>query len=285
MTQETATYLTNIVIGTILAVLATHYWWRHREADTIRHWILAAWILTLADVLFAARAVLPHIPGRLLPTLGVTIGHAVMLSAAQRTAGLRQRPGLALAVVALHAAALVAFLFRDQPSNWRMVTNGVVWGGFSLASAWCLRQGARQFWNSLTAPASVFLAHAAFHGLRVVCAALFETQQWTQASGVLQVVGDLEVSFFMVALFVGLLLSYLQLRHEELMSARAEVQTLSGLLPMCAWCKKVRDDEGYWEQVEEYIGRRSQLKFTHSVCADCLDDVRRREGLAPTPGR
>ncbi len=37
MTQETATYLTNIVIGAILAVLATHYWWKHREAATIRH--------------------------------------------------------------------------------------------------------------------------------------------------------------------------------------------------------------------------------------------------------
>ncbi len=241
--------------------------------------------MTFADVLFAARPFLPHVPGRLLPTLGVTIGHAVMLFAAQRTAGLAQRRGIAAVVVVLHAAALVAFLFRDQPSNWRMVTNGVVWDGFPLASAWCLRQGARQFWGSLAAPATVFLAHAAFHGLRIGFAVLFEAGDWAAANAALQVLGDLEVSFFMVALFVGLLLAYLQLRHEELMSVHAEVQTLSGLLPMCAWCKKVRDDEGYWEQVEDYLSRRSQLKFTHSVCADCLDEVRRREGIAPTPGR
>jgi len=92
-------------------------------------------------------------------------------------------------------------------------------------------------------------------------------------------VGDLEVSFFMVALFVGLLLAYLQRRHEELMSAQAEVRTLSGLLPMCAWCKKVRDDQGYWEQVEDYFSKRSSVRFTHGVCASCLEEVKVREGL------
>ena len=270
MNQETVTYLTNIVIGVILAVLLTVYWSAHRKTLTIRHWVLSAWILTIADVLFAARPILPYPLGRLLPTLGVTIGHAVMLVAAQETARLRPRPGLAGGLVAVHAAALVAFLFLEQPSHWRMVVNGVVWGGCSIVTAWCLRQGAAHFWESLAAPATVLVVHGLFHGLRVGLAMLFAGLGWTEAAAVLQIVGDLEVSFFMVALFVGLLIAYLRVWHEELMSVQAEVRTLSGLLPMCAWCKKVRDDEGYWEQVEEYFSRRSGLKFTHGVCADCM---------------
>lgn len=56
----------------------------------------------------------------------------------------------------------------------------------------------------------------------------------------------------------------------ELQEALANVKTLSGLLPICASCKKIRDDEGYWHQVEEYISEHSEVVFTHGICPDCL---------------
>ena len=56
---------------------------------------------------------------------------------------------------------------------------------------------------------------------------------------------------------------------EELASARVEMATLSGLLPICAWCKKVRDDDGYWKQVEDYFSQRTHVDFTHSICTSC----------------
>jgi AmiR/NasT family two-component response regulator len=57
--------------------------------------------------------------------------------------------------------------------------------------------------------------------------------------------------------------------NAELQDALAQVKTLSGLLPMCASCKKVRDDEGYWHQVEVYIRDHSEVNFTHGICPDC----------------
>lgn len=56
----------------------------------------------------------------------------------------------------------------------------------------------------------------------------------------------------------------------ELKKALAEVKTLSGLLPICSFCKKVRDDRGYWNQIESYITEHSDLFFTHGLCPDCL---------------
>jgi hypothetical protein len=44
---------------------------------------------------------------------------------------------------------------------------------------------------------------------------------------------------------------------------------LSGLLPICAWCKRIRNDAGYWEQVEQYLAKHSDAAFTHSICEDC----------------
>ncbi|HUD45948.1 MAG TPA: PAS domain S-box protein [Candidatus Baltobacteraceae bacterium] len=55
----------------------------------------------------------------------------------------------------------------------------------------------------------------------------------------------------------------------ELRRLLGEVKTLSGLLPICAYCKKIRDDKGYWNQIELYIAERSSANFTHSVCPDC----------------
>lgn len=61
------------------------------------------------------------------------------------------------------------------------------------------------------------------------------------------------------------------LREEKDRTSKAleEVKTLSGLLPICASCKKIRDDSGYWNQIEQYIQKHSDAKFTHGICPDC----------------
>jgi CheY-like chemotaxis protein len=56
---------------------------------------------------------------------------------------------------------------------------------------------------------------------------------------------------------------------EELNAAMANIKTLKGLLPICASCKKIRDDQGYWNQVESYISTHSEVQFSHSVCPEC----------------
>jgi len=56
----------------------------------------------------------------------------------------------------------------------------------------------------------------------------------------------------------------------ELQQALAKIKTLSGLLPVCASCKKIRDDQGYWKQIELYISEHSDATITHGICPDCL---------------
>jgi signal transduction histidine kinase len=58
-------------------------------------------------------------------------------------------------------------------------------------------------------------------------------------------------------------------RTAELQAAMAEVKILSGFLPICAACKNIRDDKGYWNQIESYIRDHSEAEFTHSICPDC----------------
>lgn len=65
----------------------------------------------------------------------------------------------------------------------------------------------------------------------------------------------------------------------ELREALGKVKMLSGLLPICASCKKIRDDQGRWLQVETYVRDRSEAEFTHGICPECSHKFRQDEGL------
>ncbi|WP_291271429.1 two-component regulator propeller domain-containing protein [Geothrix sp.] len=76
----------------------------------------------------------------------------------------------------------------------------------------------------------------------------------------------------------------LQHRNEELSSALGNVKQLSGLLPICSTCKKIRDDQGYWNQLEHYISEHSEVGFSHGICPDCVETMfpkRAKGGQAP----
>jgi CheY-like chemotaxis protein len=56
----------------------------------------------------------------------------------------------------------------------------------------------------------------------------------------------------------------------DLQEAMAQIKTLSGLLPICANCKKIRNDKGYWERIETYIAKHTEAQFTHGICPECV---------------
>jgi two-component system, response regulator PdtaR len=58
---------------------------------------------------------------------------------------------------------------------------------------------------------------------------------------------------------------------EKLKKSLATTKTLSGILPICASCKKIRNDQNYWEEVELYVERHSTAEFTHGMCPDCTE--------------
>jgi CheY-like chemotaxis protein len=76
-----------------------------------------------------------------------------------------------------------------------------------------------------------------------------------------------------IAVEVGLYRARLENQREvlikDLQEAMSKIKTLSGLIPICAWCKKIRDDQGYWQTVEQYVKEHSQADFTHGMCPEC----------------
>jgi PleD family two-component response regulator len=79
-------------------------------------------------------------------------------------------------------------------------------------------------------------------------------------------------------------------RVAELQAALSNVKQLQGLLPICSYCKRIRGDDQYWEQVESYIAERSDAQFSHGICPNCYVDLEKqiesyRNGSASRPPR
>ena len=73
--------------------------------------------------------------------------------------------------------------------------------------------------------------------------------------------------------------SELEMANRDLKDALNNVQLLQGLLPICASCKKIRDDKGYWHQVETYIRDHTEVQFSHGMCPDCFSKIMNESGL------
>ncbi len=80
--------------------------------------------------------------------------------------------------------------------------------------------------------------------------------------------------------------SELATRVKELQEALDQIETLEGILPICMYCKKIRNDQNYWQQVESYISQHSQAEFTHGLCPECFEKHIKRplQGLSPEGG-
>jgi CheY-like chemotaxis protein len=76
-----------------------------------------------------------------------------------------------------------------------------------------------------------------------------------------------------VAVEIAIYKAKLEAEREQLISelqeALATIKTLRGLIPICAWCKQIRNDKGYWQAVEQYIEEHSDVEFTHGMCPEC----------------
>jgi len=77
-------------------------------------------------------------------------------------------------------------------------------------------------------------------------------------------------SIGLIFIALGLVIINAQRLEKDLIQAGKEIKTLQGFLPICAHCKKIRDDKGYWNQIESYLNAHSEVTFSHGICDECL---------------
>lgn len=91
-------------------------------------------------------------------------------------------------------------------------------------------------------------------------------------SGIMRTSYDPAFVFFHAAIYMVVFLLALgyELQRER---AKREIRELRGLLPICSSCKRIRDDQGYWNQIEDYLQKRSEVQFSHGLCSECMEKL------------
>lgn len=151
---------------------------------------------------------------------------------------------IVILVVSLACAAAIVVLYRNKVHK-RYGPNWIVPTGIGLQVAIGV---IRLFYTALFGEGpSRFMAAGSIEGLFIMA---------TFAS-----------AFFNA---IGLIVLNSQRTEQELKAATAEVKTLRGIIPICSSCKRIRDDQGYWNAVESYIHDHTEAEFSHSLCPDCV---------------
>ena len=134
--------------------------------------------------------------------------------------------------------------------------------------AYALRQGTPVFFLPTDAP-SATSGRGVLHSLAI------SSQIVGMFCGELlpEVAGAQEVAFSVLSMLLGMSADALA-TLKRTRQLTGQIETLQKLLPLCAWCKKVRNDSGYWDQIEKYITTNTQTQITHGICPDCAAKMR-----------
>jgi hypothetical protein len=142
-----------------------------------------------------------------------------------------------------------------RESVWKLAESGIRHGQFARA----LRENGSLFIHDNSSDSAEL---SLLHPMKL------SNQVLGMFCGILQTSATHEVAFSLLSLLLGECTDALAtLRRTRQLTS--QIDLLDGLLPFCAWCKKVRNDRGYWEQIERYIAQNSRTSLTHGICPDC----------------
>lgn len=278
-------FLAAAFITTMLALQLTEYWWRHRRNQAIGYWVLAIWIFVTADFAFMMSTGLSSMGIRFVSRVCVTAAYGALLLGAQRTAGVKPQARMVGGALIVYAASLALFSNSIETTFVRHLYGRAVWGAICVAGYFLLRRASRHFWGGLNTPATILLIQGIYNAARASSYGVLYVMDATAFDASLKYLDYVDVVLFDIALFVALMVALLNEGHEQVATSRTEIETLTGLLPTCAWCRKVRDDDGYWHEMADYFTKKNRVTLTHGICTSCADKLAKEAAATRKSGK
>ena len=267
---RTLSFITGVSALAMFICMA-HVALRHRTYPGFSHWGAAFLANCLGLLATSARSILPD-------TISIVLGNSLNLAAPilicrglVRFSGARQANWLDIAGLLSLAGLLTCFTYLDNNMRQRTVFLAFWMAVFYLRAAWLARFPMARVLGGCNCLLAVSLASA---GLWLVYYGVF---YWflqgagndMMRAGVTTGLNLVLWLFFTTAIMVGLISVNSKRLENDLLSAGEEIVELRSFLPICANCKKIRDDQGYWQQVEMYLEVHTGAETTHSICPDC----------------
>jgi len=260
------------VIGLLLFACLLYVSRTRKTYPGFGHWTVSAFCYMLGMLLIGLRNTLPAAFTIVLPN-GLLIGTLCLLGAGIATfADLKHRLWRYAVPVALSMALSAVFTYHTPSLHTRIAIFSAL---FALCAFWCAILIHRHIPRFLHSANRLLELSLAVGGLWSVFRGIYTP--WFESSHAdlllsspVQGASLLIYTVTFIALCFGLSVLNSQRVEYDLSRANDEVKVLKGIIPICAACKKIRDDKGYWTQVESYIRSHSEAEFSHGLCPDCV---------------
>lgn len=254
-----------------IAIPLTYVWFSRKTYAGFGAWTLSAWSAFAGILLIAGRGIIPDLCSVLIANLLLIATSSLILSGLLAFCGERPRHRVHAGLLLLYTL-LITYLLYVRPSlQARLVFFSLGIGVLGLLStymAWkrlpaVLHNANPLVISTLLFVSSVYLARGILSWIVPP-----PTENFMDPSPV-QGISLLVYLLGHTVLSAGLLVLNGQRVERDLQVAMDECKVLQGILPICAHCKKIRDDRGAWNQLEAYIHQHTDAEFSHGICPDC----------------
>lgn len=277
---RTLMFVANLILIVVTIAISVFTWSGRVRERSLEFWSLGFICKALGCLGIYLRGSIPMFFSGPLANTAFIAGTAMFFSGASLFAGRGHRLRLSLASIAL-AFVIYCAVYSQPDYNLRVAVGSTLAGVFDLAIAriWC-GKGARETRTARVIMAGLFLLDSLLYFVLAGLALTGPRLEGFYAFNTASLIGVLEPILMSVCLgfgFLSLLNQQVIAEKEKLIddleAALGKVKTLSGLLPICASCKKIRDDHGYWHQVESYLSHHSEAMFSHGICPECIEQL------------
>jgi hypothetical protein len=243
----------------------------HRVPESFAAWKLSQLCIAAGSGLVAARGAVPNWASVVVGNLLVLTGLGLITEGFARFYHLVRLIPVWVDLAVLLLAGTLLTVWVETSVNARIVVAGVVAAFYflrtalePLASGEGRRSAAQRALTALHLSAAVLFLGRAGWAASVPRYTVLWREGWSALAP-----GFVFLAVNAISMYIALFLTF-ERSENQLRSALSEVKTLSGLLPICAHCHKIRDDHGYWDQLERFISNHSAAQFTHGICPECL---------------
>lgn len=264
--------LINAIISIGLTFSLIYIYFCRKKYPGFLHWTLATAMSAMGLILIGMRF---HWPDALSILLGNSLIFTSIILIPRGLAsfcGITQKRPLDIPLLALFIAGYVYFTYADNQATARIIIfyalSAVFWGQTLFMSLRELPKVLPGINWLLSGASGLLLLLSAIHALATLFFEPASTDYFN--TGLLQSASLLLWPLFRLVINLSLIILNSQRIEHDLSQASQEIKALQGLLPVCSHCKSVRDDEGEWQTLEDYLDHNTQVQITHGMCPHCM---------------
>ena len=269
------TFFVVSMIGLILFVCMVYVDRTRKTYAGFRYWAAAAGFYFLANILIGLRGVLPDLITVVIANMVAVTAFLVIPYGLVLFVERRHPMWPYLLVVAGVALFTLYFTYVSPSISNRIIVISVIYAITTLYAIAIFKRMIPSFLKGSNLLVMIPLGAGTFWSIiRLTYTLVYEHEMVSfLAPSVIQGITIIIYCGLITFACFGLCVLNFQKVEYDLLKARDDVKSLEGILPICSLCKKIRDDTGYWNQVESYIREHSDATFSHSLCPECLKKV------------